>query len=190
MRTPEKVAIVVALIGLAGTIGAAIIGSGHNPFSASPTSQGVELPPTQPTATTNKSAPTNASFAPHAPPIQLSPSSEMWGEQTKLLSLEPGQKIELDGRNLYSEATTYPQSSCSGPGYIVYTWQVRQPYPEGGDLEIRSIIPQGGGNTEQLAMGAMGKATMGPCGIHVFINRGLQPMKLELRYATAVDPTP
>src|SRR4249919_1989931 len=114
----------------------------------------------------------------------------MWGEQTKLLSLEPGQKIELDGRNLYSEATTYPQSSCSGPGYIVYTWQVRQPYPEGGDLEIRSIIPQGGGNTEQLAMGAMGKATMGPCGIHVFINRGLQPMKLELRYATAVDPTP
>ena len=184
MQTPEKVAIAVALIGLVGTIAAAVITSDRDWFGdRQQNGSGIDK--------TNTAGPVvpagNAAFAPHAPPIEVGGHVMLWGEQTKLLTLQPGEHAKLLAQELYTHATTYPGLSCAGPGYVPYTWQVRDPYPEGGDLEIRDTIKQSGGNTQQVAMGAKGRLDMGGCDEHFLYNRGLRPMKVEVRYASAVD---
>ncbi len=136
--------------------------------------------PVPPTLSTD-----NALTAPHAPPIELGQLTETWGEKTQLIQLEAGAEQEVDGRNLYAVQPTYPTGSCLGPEYIAYTWQIRSPYPAGGDLEIREIV-QGGGSM-QVGLGSMGKGTMGPCGLQVFQNHGLSKIQLELRYASALN---
>lgn len=184
MRTSDKIAILVAIIGLAGTIIGALIASGYFK-SEPPGGPGNEIK----NLSENLVGTDKPKFAPHAPEIQVGTSEVSWGEDTMLVEIDAGKRYELEAQKLYSEATTFPPSSCRGPGFIVYTWQVREPYPEGGDLEIRSIIPQAGGPTELKARGAMGRTIMSPCGIDYLVNRGLQPIKVELRYATAVDPS-
>ena len=124
-------------------------------------------------------APARTIVAPHAPSIEVNQQeTTVWGEDTKLIALTPGKTTTVYAMKLYSNMATYPESSCLGPAYIIYTWQVRDPYPEGGDLEIRSVH-QGGG-TDQVALGAMGRARMGPCEEHIFKNNGLQPMRIVL----------
>lgn len=78
--------------------------------------------------------------APHAPPIEINQRFQMWEEQTMQFVLEPGAARDLEGLDLYTEDATYPRSSCAGPGFVPYTWQICDPHPGGGDLEIRKIL--------------------------------------------------
>lgn len=123
--------------------------------------------------------------APHAPPIEINQRFQMWEEQTMQFVLEPGDARDLEGMELYTTPATYPRSSCAGPGFVPYTWQIRDPYPGGGDLEIRQHLM--GGTTEQVGLGSMGRATLGFCGIHTFKNNGVQPILVEVRHASAAD---
>ena len=77
-------------------------------------------------------------------------------------------------------------SGCVGPVYIAYTWQVRDPYPQGGDLEITQMLQ--GGRQDEIAMGSMGAGNMSECDEHTFKNNGLGPIIVEVRYGTYVDP--
>jgi hypothetical protein len=176
----KSLVIGVAVIGLIGTLGAAVISNWDKLVNhATPT-------PSVSTGSASGGPAAPTIVAPHAPPIEVSTSeTTVWGEDTKLITLEPGASTTLDARNLYAEIDTYPVSGCAGPAYIIYTWQVRDPYPEGGDLEIRSIVQ--GGSTDQVGLGAMGRATMGPCSEHIFKNNGLQTLRVEVRYATAIN---
>lgn len=167
------IAITVAVIGLIGTLGAALIGN----WGGEDSGEGAGPPPPPVTV-------------PHAPAIEVNSATEMWGEDTKLIDLAPGARLSLDARNLYSASTTFPPGSCLGPEYVAYTWQVRDPYPQGGDLEILRAIPRAGGRTEQIAMGAKGRGTMLPCDEHIFKNNGLQSMRVEVRYASAIEQLP
>src|SRR5687767_4522267 len=140
MRTSDKIAIVVAIIGLTGTIIGALISSGY--FKSEPTGgPGNAIG----NISENLAGADKPQFAPHAPEIQVGTSEVTWGEDVMLVEIEAGKRHELEAEKLYSEATTFPPPSCIGPAFIVYTWQVREPYPEGGDLEIRSVIPRAGG---------------------------------------------
>jgi hypothetical protein len=132
----------------------------------------------------------NTIVAPHAPPIELGQLTETWRESTKLIHLEAGEEKTIDARDLY--VLPYPGSEsisgCVGPAYVAYTWQVRSPWPQGGDLEIRQAL-QGGGS-DQVGLGSMGRGTMSPCGQHVFKNNGLGPIQVEIRYVSALDKPP
>lgn len=182
MESSTKTVIVGGIIGLVGTLGAAFISNYDKLFghATSGTSGTISGPPA------GGSAP--GIVAPHAPPIELSQQTTVWGENTKLIALQPGESTTVKAQDLYAVIATYPVSGCAGPAFVAYTWQVRDPYPEGGDLEIRSMNQ--GGSTDQVGLGAMGREQMGPCSEHIFKNNGLQPMRIELRYATAIEKTP
>jgi hypothetical protein len=188
-ETTGRTLIIVALIGVAGTLGAALIGNFDK--LASNGSSGVNaaaepaLPPES--GSTPTAAATTAMVGPHAPPIQINQSYLMWGEDTRQLKLEPGQTTTLKAMELYAHWSAYPGSSCAGPGFVPYTWQVRQPWPKGGDIEIRSVIKQGGGATEQVALGSVGRLMMGYCEEHILKNNDVEPVTLEIRYASAAD---
>jgi len=186
MGITEKVAITVAVIGLTGTLGAALINSGalKRATPAGAVQNQADDPPPDNTAA---AAEDRTRFAPHAPEIEVGAQMQTWGEQIKTLTLEPSKNAELRAQELYTHATTFPELSCAGPGQVIYSWQVRQPYPEGGDLEIRATVPRSGGNTVQVAMGARGRGEMGGCDEHFFFNRGLQPMIVEVRYVSAIS---
>lgn len=124
-------------------------------------------------------------IAPHAPPIEINQRYLIWGENLMQFRLGPGDSKVLKGMELYASVATYPKSSCAGPGFIPYTWQVRVPYPRGGDLEIRKVLM--GGKTEQVGLGSMGKATLGYCGEHTFKNNDTEEIQVEVRYASAAD---
>ena len=99
--------------------------------------------------------------------------------------LEPGDNKILKGMELYSQVATYPETSCAGPGFVPYTWQVRVPYPQGGDLEIRRVLM--GGKMEQVGLGSMGRGRLGYCGEHTFKNNGTYEILVEVRYASAAS---
>ena len=130
--------------------------------------------------------PAAAAPGPHAPPIEINARYIIWEENTLQFRLEPGESRTLKGMDLYANVATYPRSSCAGPGFVPYTWQVRLPYPRGGDLEIRRVLM--GGKTEQMGLGSMGRSTMGYCGEHTFKNNGAEEIQVEVRYASAADP--
>ena len=181
--------ILVAVIGLVGTLGAAAItnpsifstGGQAGPVgNAGQGEPGLALDPAAAAAN-----PVKAITPPHAPEIQLNPSTQVWGEDTLILEIPAGEARSVDGRNLFASVMTFPQGDCRGPEYIAFTWQVRHPYPEGGDLEVRQLFQ--GGSTLRVAMGAMGSGQMDPCEVRIFKNNGLVPTLVELRYASAID---
>lgn len=190
-NSSNTVVIVVAVIGLVGTLGAALITSWDGPDGAPPANTAGAVDPGVATAGGVKDPPAPISTdAPHAPAIHVNSATDVWGEDTRLIGLAPGERATLDARNLYSNSPTFPVSGCAGPAVVIYTWQVRDPYPQGGDLEVLNMIPRAGGRMEQVAMGARGRLEMGPCDEHVLKNNGLQPLRVEVRYATAMEQLP
>jgi hypothetical protein len=107
----HRTIIVVAIIGLLGTLGGAVITNWDKMF-----------PDRTPSAADNL-------VAPHAPPIEINQSFKLWGEDTIQMDLQPGGTKTLKAMELYANWATYPSSSCAGPGLVPYTWQVRVPYP-------------------------------------------------------------
>jgi hypothetical protein len=169
---------------LAGIGGAALIGLALwqtlNSGAAAPqaAAQGPGAAPTPP-------AP--APVAPHAPELNVAQGVRIWGEDTKLLSLSPGARITLTGKELFADVDAVSgMGSCLGPAYIAYTWQVREPYPKGGDLEITGLVQ--GGSHPLEGRGSVGAGQMGACDEHTFKNNGLDPIKVEVRYGTYIDP--
>lgn len=122
---------------------------------------------------------------PHAPSIEINQRYLIWEERTMQFRLEPGEIKILKGMELYSQVATYPESTCAGPGFIPYTWQIRVPYPQGGDLEIRRVLM--GGKMEQVGLGSIGRGTLSYCGEHTFKNNGTYEIVVEVRYASAAS---
>src|SRR5664279_3403279 len=119
MESSSRTVIVVAIIGFVGSLGAAIIGNSDKIFGHQPAT------PSQ-TPAISADLGVKTIVAPHAPTIEVNQTeTTVWGEDTKLLSLAPGDKTTLDARDLYANIATYPSSGCAGPGYVIYTWQVR-----------------------------------------------------------------
>ena len=87
-------------------------------------------------------------------------------------------------RRLWSGPVGTPVTCTNG--VVFFSWQVRQPYPGGDDLEIRRVIARGGGQTEVLARGARGSATAGYCEQLVIQNLNLKAVRLEWRYVPAL----
>lgn len=87
-------------------------------------------------------------------------------------------------RRLWSAPLDTPVDCASGQ--IVLSWQVRQPYPGGDDLEIRRSVPRSGGQTEVLARSARGSATVGYCDELILNNLGLEDYRVEWRYVSAL----
>jgi hypothetical protein len=162
--TSNRVVVAVAVIGLVGTLGAALIANWDSIFG---------------------NADGGVTEGPHAPAIELNQIYTIWGEGTTEFSLQPGETETLRGLDLYADQAGFPLPSCAGPGFVAYTWQIRDPYPEGGELEIRSVLM--GGATERVALGAVGAVTMGACEEHTFANNGTVPLLVEVRYATAAE---
>jgi hypothetical protein len=148
---------------------------------------GAVAPPAPAPANAPAPAPATTLLAPHAPELDVAQGVQVWGEDTKLLSLAPGERVTLYGKDLFADAVAVAgMGSCVGGAQIAYTWQVREPYPKGGDLEITSVV-QGGSHPLQ-GRGSMGTGLMSACDEHTFKNNGLDPIKVEVRYGTYVDP--
>lgn len=173
-KSESRIVIIVALITLVGTLGAAIIANWETLF-----------PPTSSPGRDTEPPVVRSPLAPHAPSIEINQRYTVWGEQMMQFYLEPGESKTIKGMELYAHVATYPVPSCAGPGFVPYTWRIRQPYPQGGDLEIRRVLM--GGSTEQVGVGSVGRANMGYCGEHTFQNNGIEKIYVELRYASAAD---
>ena len=191
-----KTAIIVALLAFTGTVTAAVISNWGfwEPDEPDPHSQ-TAFPREDPSSVaSNTDGNTNGTthsgdtevpvvVAPHAPEIQINQRYTLWGENTRQFYLEPGEETTIRGMDLYANVATYPTASCAGPGFVPFTWQIREPYPGGGDLEIRRTLM--GGKTEQIGLGSMGRATIGICDDPIFKNNGLEKILIEMRYASA-----
>jgi hypothetical protein len=144
-------------------------------------------PPTTAAAGSSPEAPPAPTLiAPHAPELNIAQGVAVWGQDTKLLSLGPGERVTLYGKDLFAEQPTFPTAGCLGPAYVAYTWQVREPYPKGGDLEITSIVQ--GGSRPLVGRGSVGAGQMSVCDEHTFKNNGLDPIKVEVRYGSYAEP--
>ncbi|QFT76750.1 hypothetical protein [Erythrobacter sp. THAF29] len=183
----DRAIIIAAVIGLVGVISAAVISNMDGLFGSNADPMPTPTPLPVATGQPELSA-TESQVGPRAPEIEINQRYRLWGEDTLQISLEPGELREIGGMELYADHHTQaPQSSCAGPGFVPYTWQVRQPWPRGGELEVRSIIKQGGGATEIVGTGSTGSSSMGFCGIHQLKNVDVIPIKVEVRYVSAVD---
>lgn len=129
--------------------------------------------------------PTPKPNAPHAPAIQNTFGVELFEEQQRLIKIGAGQQVTLRGQEMWM-APPLTEVGCAN-GFLALTWIVREPYPGGDDLQIRALIPQGGGNTEKVASGASGSTTMGYCGELILLNTSLVDYQVEIRYASAVQ---
>lgn len=121
---------------------------------------------------------------PRAPALKVGAGLTAFNEDTRLLNIESGQSVTVDMRQLWSAPVGTPVDCASG--FIVASWQVRQPYPGGEDLEIRRTVPRAGGQTELLASGARGNVTLGYCDELILQNLGLEDYRLEWRYVSAL----
>jgi hypothetical protein len=122
---------------------------------------------------------------PRAPALRVPLSLRAFEEQSRLWTIKSGESFTVDMRRLWSAPEGAPVDCASG--YIIFSWQVRQPYPGGDELEIRRTLPQGGGQTEVLAQGARGSATAGYCEELALHNLGLEDYRLEWRYVSALN---
>ena len=190
MASDRSTLIVVAVIGVIGSLGAAatpnpsLFVEGGRKAASEAGNSSESLGPDREAA----ASPLKTITPPHALEIQLNQSTLVWGEDTKVLEIPPGEEKSVDGRDLFASVATFPQGNCRGPEYIAFTWQVRDPYPPSGDLEVREVFQ--GGSTQRIGMGAMGSGQMGPCAIRIFKNNGLETTKVELRYASAITVSP
>lgn len=135
------------------------------------------------TATITPSA-TPTIEAPRAPALRVGPLMTAFNEESRLLTIKSGESLTLDMRRLWSAPLGTPVDCASGR--IIASWQVRQPYPGGEELEIRRTIPRAGGQTEVLAAGERGSVTLGYCDGVILHNLGLEDYRLEWRYVSAI----
>jgi len=122
---------------------------------------------------------------PHAPPIENTTGQPIYDERVMVINLDPGARHELKVMDLWS-APVGLEPSCAG-GFFLLTWQVRQPYPEGGqDLLIETVVPMSDGRLVPRGTGASGSATLGWCDEGFVVNNGTAPYTVELRHASGV----
>jgi hypothetical protein len=141
--------------------------------------------PTASTSPTPVGGSTLSPTPPHAPPIENIFGVPLFEEQQQLITIHAGQKVTLRGEELWS-APALTEVGCAN-GIIAYTWIVRDPYPKGGeDLQLLSIVPQGGGVTEKFAGGASGSRSMMYCSEIILFNTSLTTYRVEIRYASGV----
>ncbi len=123
------------------------------------------------------------SVAPHAPSIYNATGRPMYDEKVMVLDLKPGERQPLKVMDLWS-APVGMEPSCAG-GFFLVTWQVREPYPTGGDeLLIERLMPRSDGRTEPIGHGSTGSITLGYCDEASVVNNSLTPYLVELRYAS------
>lgn len=186
-QSNHRVPIAIAIIGVVGTLGAALIANWDKIFPPPPQPVSTVAPAVTPVGPAALPAAIQE-MAPHAPAIELNQENMVWGEALKQFELDPGQALTIVGRELYASVATFPEASCVGPGYVAYTWQIRRPYPGGGDMEIRDVVQ--GGSTRRVGLGSMGDAQMSVCDEHTFKNNGLEKIFVELRYASFAPKEP
>ncbi len=145
------------------------------------------IDPTLPAEVLPTEAPTDTPQPqpPRAPTLNVDPGYTSFNEESRIFTVESGGSLDLDMRDLWSAPQGTPVSCANG--VIVASWQVRQPYPGGDDLEIRRVIPQGGGQSESAATGARGRISASVCGALVLRNLDVVDYRIEWRYVSAIQ---
>jgi hypothetical protein len=170
------------LIGVSGTLGAAVIANWGALTKAAHSSPPPVTGPLAPSST-----PPPVVEAPHAPPLDLAQGVEVWGQDTRLLDLAAGARVTLKGMDLFSSQPTFPEGDCTGSGArVAFTWRIRDPYPKGGDLQITGVVQ--GGSQVPVGEGSVGAGTMTVCDEYTFKNNDLDPLKVEVRYGSYAEP--
>jgi hypothetical protein len=125
--------------------------------------------------------------APHAPEIVNDTGQPVYDERVVVLDLDPGERSALSVMQLWSGPEGL-EPSCA-TGFFLLTWQVRSPYPDGGeDLVIETLVPMGGGRLEPRGSGSRGSLTLGYCDEGFVVNNGLGRYQVELRHASGAFP--
>jgi hypothetical protein len=107
----------------------------------------------------------------------------LFDEQLVVRTVPPGEEVVMKVMDLWSAPVGTPVSCATG--FIAFAWQVRDPWPEGGeDLEFRQLIPRGGGRTEAFASGSRGSSSIGYCNELILFNTSLEEYIVEIRYAS------
>jgi hypothetical protein len=122
---------------------------------------------------------------PRAPALSPSRQYTTFTEDSRLLTVRSGKSIPLDMRDLWSAPQGTPPTCADA--FVLVSWQVRQPYPGGQDLEIRRVIPRGGGQTEPLADGPRGRADLSYCDSIILKNLDIVDYRLEWRFVSAIE---
>ncbi len=121
--------------------------------------------------------------APHAPPIDNNIGEPMYDETVMVFDLKPGERLPLTVMDWWNAPAGLAPSCASG--FVMLTWQVREPYPDGGDdLLFEGVIPRTGGRTAPLGHGSSGSIRLAYCDEISVINNSLTPYLVELRYAS------
>jgi len=120
---------------------------------------------------------------PPAPTLQADDGVRLWNEDTFQFQLEPSEIREVRGMELYESLMLSGEQGCVGPGYVVYSWQVRDPYPTGGEITISRTLQ--GGLEDKLATGTSGQVNLGWCSVHRLKNTSINPITVQVRYASA-----
>ena len=120
---------------------------------------------------------------PPAPTLQADNGVRLWNEDTFQFQLEPSEIREVRGMELYEALMVSVEQACVGPGYVVYSWQVREPYPTGGEITITRTLQ--GGLEDKLATGSSGQVNLGWCSVHRLKNTSINPINVQVRYASA-----
>lgn len=155
--------------------------SGEEPLASS-TSSSTTSSSTPSSSTTSS---TTSPAAPRAPELPEDASEPGFEEQLLLITVAAGGEHILEGMELFSAPAGTP-ASCATSG-LTFTWQVREPWPSGGeDLQIRRSIPFNQ-QTELVAEGVTGDAVdMEYCGSVTVKNLNLDQVKVEIRYVSWV----
>jgi hypothetical protein len=176
------VALVGGLATLAGLITFAII---DVPQIAQ--NLGLIDPPPLPTSTPTSTLPPTltpepTSPPPHAPSLEGLGDGDLYNERTTLISVPPGGEFTLENPYAEVEALGSPWEGCVNEQVLAYSWQIRDPYPNSGELKI--FTPLQGGTRSLLGEGESGRGLAGPCGEFIFVNESLDPYQVEFRYAS------
>jgi hypothetical protein len=124
--------------------------------------------------------------APHAPPIVNDTGQPLYDERAMVLDLDPGERAPLTVTELWS-APVGLEPSCAS-GFLLLTWQVRVPYPEGGDdLVIETLMPMSEGRLEPRGRGSSGSLSLGYCDEGFVVNNGPVHYVVELRHASGAS---
>jgi hypothetical protein len=179
----RNVALLVAGIALLAVLGFLLWRLVSPPAPIDP----VPIDPTLPAEVLPTETPTDAQQPqpPRAPTLKVDGGYTSFSEESRIFTVESGGSLDLDMRDLWSAPEGTPVSCANG--VIVASWQVRQPYPGGDDLEIRRVIPQGGGESESVITGARGRITASYCGTLILRNLDIADYRVEWRYVSAVQ---
>ncbi|MBK8047216.1 MAG: hypothetical protein IPK16_08895 [Anaerolineales bacterium] len=147
---------------------------------ATPTAtEPVSTPEPPPTATE-----TPRPRSPEAPPLAVDSGNLVSEAQTQLIDVPSGGDVVLKVAELWIAPEGTP-SDCAG-AFLALSWQVRAPYPGGDELDVRHLIPRGGGNSESLGQGTSGQVTVGICDELTLRNSSLDDYRVQVRYASGV----